>query len=142
MNSTTEIVARDAFIDALDDRQLSLRVREKEPTTLEKAPRIAIRFEAYAGAADEDRVDDGRHDRPRQIRGAAVMSSETDSLTSKIRQMEADRRKSDERIRQLEAALQSHAHLTAPSPNVPPVHGRSTLHRRRFNRHQSLFVSR
>jgi len=36
MNTTTEIVARDAFIDALDDRQLSLRVREKEPTTLEE----------------------------------------------------------------------------------------------------------
>ena len=49
------------------------------------------------------------------------MSSETDSLTSKIRQMEADRRKSDERIRQLESALQSHAHLAATSPNVGPV---------------------
>ena len=49
------------------------------------------------------------------------MSSETDSLMSKICQMEAYRRKSDERIRQLEAALQSHAHLTAPSSNVGPV---------------------
>ena len=67
MNSTTEIVDRDAFIDALDDRQLSLRVREKEPTTLEEALRVAIRLEAYADVADGDRVDDGRRDRPRQI---------------------------------------------------------------------------
>jgi len=49
------------------------------------------------------------------------MSSEADSLMSKIRQMEADRRKSNERIRQLEAALQSHAHLAATSLNVVPV---------------------
>jgi len=136
MNSTSEIVARDAFIDSLDDQQLSLRVREKVPTTLEEALRIAIRFETYASVADGDRVDDGQRERLRQIRGAAAMSSETDSLMSTIRQMEADRRKSDERIRQLEAALQSHAYLTAPSPNIVPVT------RRRFNRYQSLLVSR
>jgi len=115
---------------------VSLRVREKVPTTLEEALRIAIRFEAYASVADGDRVDDDRRERLRHIRGAAAMSSETDSLMSKIRQMEADRRKSDERIRQLESALQSHAYLTAPSPNIVPVT------RRRLNRHQSLLVSR
>jgi len=75
MNTTTEIVAQDAFIDALVDRQLLLRVREKETTTLEEALRIAIRFEAYAGVEDGDRVDDSRRDRPRQIRGAAATSS-------------------------------------------------------------------
>jgi len=94
MNTTTEIVARDAFIDALDNRQLSLRVREKEPITLEEALRVAIRFEADAGAADADHAEDSRRHRPRQVRGAVAPSSESDSLMSKIRQMEADRRKS------------------------------------------------
>jgi hypothetical protein len=51
-NPTTDIVSRDAFLDALDDQAMALRVREREPANLEQALKIAVRFEAYRKADD------------------------------------------------------------------------------------------
>jgi len=50
-NATTEIVGRDAFLDALDNPTLANKIREKEPTNLEEALHVALRFEAYERAA-------------------------------------------------------------------------------------------
>lgn len=36
-NATTEILARDAFLESIRDRELSLRVREREPRTIDEA---------------------------------------------------------------------------------------------------------
>lgn len=46
-NETTEIVARDAFLEAIRDRDLSLKVREREPKTIDEAYRVALRLAAY-----------------------------------------------------------------------------------------------
>jgi hypothetical protein len=46
-NPTTALVGRDAFLDALDDKHLRIRVLEREPKTLEEALNIASRLEAY-----------------------------------------------------------------------------------------------
>jgi len=51
-NPTTEIVGRDSFLNALDDKNFALRVREREPPSLEQALKIALRFEAYGKADD------------------------------------------------------------------------------------------
>jgi hypothetical protein len=51
-NPTTDIVSRDAFLDALDDRAMALRIREREPAKLEVALKIAVRFEANRKADD------------------------------------------------------------------------------------------
>ncbi len=42
-----QIVARDAFIDSLTDRQIAIKIREREPMTLDAAYQIAVRIEAY-----------------------------------------------------------------------------------------------
>ena len=42
-----ECIARDAFIDALADRELALQVLAKEPATLEKAFQTATKLESY-----------------------------------------------------------------------------------------------
>ena len=42
-----QYIARDTFVDALDDLQLQVNVMEKEPATVEDALSIAIRLEAY-----------------------------------------------------------------------------------------------
>src|SRR5688572_28160211 len=42
----SEMVAIDAFLDALQDPELALRVRDREPTTLDLACRYATRLEA------------------------------------------------------------------------------------------------
>jgi len=47
-----EIIARDYFITALDDRDLALKIAEKEARDLETAYRYAVRLEAYEKAAD------------------------------------------------------------------------------------------
>ena len=44
--SLSEVVARDAFLEALDDPQLRIRILERDPKTLEDALHIACRREA------------------------------------------------------------------------------------------------
>ena len=44
---TQDRLAREAFIDAIDERELRSRVRDKEPETLGKAVQVAVRSEAY-----------------------------------------------------------------------------------------------
>ena len=41
-------IAKDAFIDALDDKELTIRVMEREPQTLDEAYKIAERMELYS----------------------------------------------------------------------------------------------
>ena len=45
-----ESVACYAFLEALDDPVLALKIREREPPSLEQAFQIALRLEAYANA--------------------------------------------------------------------------------------------
>jgi len=53
-NETTEILAKDAFLEAIRDRELSLKVREREPKTIDEAYRVALRLSAYQSASDTD----------------------------------------------------------------------------------------
>ena len=53
-NETTEIIAKDAFLEAMRDRELSLKVREREPKSLDEAYRTALRLEAYRSTMDLD----------------------------------------------------------------------------------------
>ena len=47
VNYMTEITAKDAFVDALNDRELMIKVLEREPNTLDQAFKIAERMELY-----------------------------------------------------------------------------------------------
>ena len=46
-NYLSELTARDAFIEALNDRELMIKVLEREPTTLDQAFKVAERLELY-----------------------------------------------------------------------------------------------
>ena len=48
-----ETFACEAFLEALNDKDLALKIREKEPSTLEQACQMAMRLEAYEGGALE-----------------------------------------------------------------------------------------
>jgi hypothetical protein len=76
-NSTTQIVGRDAFLDALDNDNLRIRILEREPQTLEAALKIASKLEAYdkstssAFYSHTDEKETGRergHDKGRHVR--------------------------------------------------------------------------
>jgi hypothetical protein len=47
-SEAADIIARDAFIDSLDNDELALKIREREPGTLDDAAKIAIRLESYS----------------------------------------------------------------------------------------------
>ena len=64
-NETTQIIAKDAFLEAMRDRELSLKVREREPKNLDEAYRTALRLEAYQRTNDAD----DRRRQPNRVRG-------------------------------------------------------------------------
>src|SRR6218665_1375870 len=78
-NETTEIVAKDAFLEAIGDKELSLKVREREPRTIEEVYRVALRFAAYQQTSE---LEERR--RLAQVRGA----KESDPVEKLQRQME------------------------------------------------------
>ena len=50
-----EEIARDHFVTALADRDLELKVRDREPATLDEAFRIAVRAETHLHAYEVER---------------------------------------------------------------------------------------
>ena len=80
-NETTQIIARDAFLEAMSDRELSLKVREREPKTIDEAYRSALRLDAYRRTADTD----DRRRPPNRVRG-----TREDALGAQL-QMQMDR---------------------------------------------------
>ena len=59
---TQDRLAREAFIDAIDDKELRSRVRDKEPETLHRAVQAAVRSEAY------QKVDQAKEERTKHKR--------------------------------------------------------------------------
>ena len=51
-NYMTDLAAKDSFVDALDDKELMIRVMEREPKNLEEAFKIAERMELYSKGID------------------------------------------------------------------------------------------
>lgn len=51
--SLWEVMARDAFVNALADPNLRWRVLERDPSTLEEALKVASRLEALSGSIND-----------------------------------------------------------------------------------------
>ena len=93
--SLWEVMARDAFVDALSDPNLRCRVLERDPSTLEEALKIASRLEALSrSVADldyEDVWDESGRRRNRQGRSAASANDESE-LRQLIGELREERR--------------------------------------------------
>jgi predicted aspartyl protease len=73
----SDIVARDSFLDALNDPVLCVRILEKEPDSLDAALTLACRFEAYdkcAGRAERITPSDNDfvHVKPKYVKAAGA----------------------------------------------------------------------
>src|SRR6218665_2157671 len=79
-NETTEIVAKVAFLEAMRDKELSLKVREREPRMIDEAYRVALRLAAFKQTPE---LDEGRR-LTHRVRGA----KENDLVEQLQRQME------------------------------------------------------
>ena len=77
-----DVMARDAFFDALSDQSLRVRVLEKDPMTLDEALKITCRMEAIAMSPPEDDYDEtsarARRRRPSHLVGRTWTSTSKD----------------------------------------------------------------
>jgi transposase InsO family protein len=80
-SEAADVVARDAFLEALDDPTLHFRILDRDPKTIEDALKIAIRTEAYEKAVDPLGTYDGKS---RKGKGAVRMVEQvSESLEQK-----------------------------------------------------------
>jgi len=110
-----EEIARDHFITALADRDLELKVRDRDLATLDEAFRVAVRAEThlrvYEGERGPPRGAGGRGDRyderrARQVVGAAIpvdtIGGAGDAVTRQLNaQLERCQRERDELSKEL-----------------------------------------
>jgi len=78
-SSLCEQIVKDYFIVSLGDRDLELKIREREPRDLESAFKHAVRLEAYDTAV----VDDSRD----QYKGKGNRYPQDDGLSRKVAQL-------------------------------------------------------
>ena len=71
-SSLSEIMARDAFVNALQDRDLMIKVLEREPATLDQAFKIAERMELYK-SLPVGSDGDVREKLPSKVRGTSTV---------------------------------------------------------------------
>ena len=64
-----EVMVRDAFLNALGDQSLRVRVLEKDPMTLDEALTLTCRMDAIARSPPEDDYDDRGRRRRQQDQG-------------------------------------------------------------------------
>ena len=84
-----EVVARDHFIDALNDRDFEIKVREREPPGLESALRLAVRLEAYANARN-DQTDVAYSNRRNVDRGDERLAKRVAQVENNLRQLSSE----------------------------------------------------
>jgi len=70
-----EVMTRDAFLDALRDQSLRVRVLEKDPMTSDEALKLACRMEAIDRSPPEDDYDDRGRRRDKFARSSAEAES-------------------------------------------------------------------
>ncbi|MDZ7612307.1 MAG: RNase H-like domain-containing protein [Flavobacteriaceae bacterium] len=81
-----EIIARDHFIDAVGDRELELKLREREPADLDSTLRLAVRLEAYASANGTPSEEYQRHRREND-RGDEKLAKRVSQIESSMQQL-------------------------------------------------------
>lgn len=110
-STVLDSVAKDCFIDALSS-DLALRVREKEPATLEDALHVALRLEAIYNTSTPVQTDDDNRGRNKMARGTTAPDDRRDSdaevVLYKLSEMQArfdnKMKELNTRMSQMEAA--------------------------------------
>jgi hypothetical protein len=134
--SLSEVMAKDAFIAALDDRALEQKVREHEPKTLDAALKIATRFEVYGSTTENQNPHGGaRVNRQVQSNGPSQTDRRVGDLEKQLndlrRQLD-EKDKRDGRNRVIEMAREREefekmlgtarqGNRTIPIDNSPPA---------------------
>lgn len=92
----TEAIAIDAFLDSMADNELSLKVREREPGSLDAAFRTAVRLETYKKTLKDNESAEGhRRDSRRQVR-ATKQEDELAEMSAQMKDFFNVQRRSQE----------------------------------------------
>ena len=83
-----EHIARDAFLIALDDQEMELKIREKEPVDLDSAVRLALRLEVFQSATEARTYTRSRSNR--SIETCQTNEDREDSLNVRFTNMERE----------------------------------------------------
>ena len=108
-SSAHDAIAKDSFIDALSS-ELSLKVRERDPSSLDSALHIALRLEAIHQAATTQEVNDDTVRVKGRVRAITTDSNQSpnDEVLSKLKQMQnqfnSDFKAFGERLKNVETA--------------------------------------
>ena len=123
-STLSEIMARDAFVNALQDRDLMIKVLEREPATLDQAFKIAERMELYK-SLPVGSESDAKVKPPSKVRG----TSATDE--SLLKSLMESQRAMQKQIAALTEALQKSngvAGQTSELPKATTGKARGTSH--------------
>jgi len=82
-----ESIACDHYIDALDDADFGLKVRERAPASLDDALRISLQLEAWMNDASRTRRDNST--KPK-TRGANMSDGDDKQLNDRLNRLEDD----------------------------------------------------
>jgi len=102
-----ETFACDYFIDAMDDIDLALKVRERTPTSLDDALRISQQLEAWAKDARRGRHDDVNATK-QKVRGVGEAEGDAQQLRNRLECIEGD----------VHRCLEGLQRLNGPDPGV------------------------
>jgi predicted aspartyl protease len=105
-----ETIACDYYIDAMDDADFALKIRERAPTTLDEALRIALQLEAWQRDVRRSRADDYNQLKPK-ARGAAQAAAVEPSFETQFTQL-------NQRIDELTRIVQAVAAARPSATNV------------------------
>ena len=112
-----EPIACDYFIDALDEPEFALKVRERAPPTLDEALRVALQLEAWTKEARRASHEEVYKPKPK-VRAAA---SDTVSLSDRLDRMEASMNERFNKLLKLhEASLAKPEAPVARAPAAEP----------------------
>ena len=81
-----EHIARDAFLVALDDQEMELKIREREPVDLDSAVRLALRLEVFQSATEARGYTRSRSNR--HVEDYEVNEGCTDNLRVRLTNLE------------------------------------------------------
>ena len=114
-----EAIACDYFIDAMDDADFALKIRERAPPTLDEALRVALQLEAWMKDARRSHIDEATRLKPK-VRGA--VNDDVACFSERFDRLEADIYKRFNELLELREASVVKPEATAvkaPAVNIP-----------------------
>jgi len=82
-----ESIACDHYIDAVDDADVGLKVRERAPTSLDDALRVSLQLEAWMKDATRTRHEQSTNPK---VRGANEAEEDNEQLNARLNRLEGD----------------------------------------------------